>query len=184
MEVPQKLQAQIICGPLFCALPGLPAWTWFCRVQSMARLNLSYGFWYTSAFPGDLHFTGSKVFRTQKWIVFAAVFANNLSDSCSFHGGEFYLWSIHLERKKVLTDAEYDILDELYFVTPYETLRVETGYDEGDLKSNLIRLVEEGLVKVYLSMDEEAEDSVDMEKLFRSYYYLASKKGLFAHNSK
>ncbi len=83
-----------------------------------------------------------------------------------------------------MTDAEYDILDELYFVTPYEHLKQESGYSDDELKINLIKLVKEGMVKVYLSMDEEAVEEVDLGSAFDSYYYLASKKGLFAHNSR
>lgn len=84
-----------------------------------------------------------------------------------------------------MTDIEYDILDELYFVTPFETLKEESGFTNEDLKKNLINLVNNGLVKVFFSMEEEAEDqAIDMEEKFETYYYLASKKGLFEHNSR
>ncbi len=84
-----------------------------------------------------------------------------------------------------MTDIEYDIIDELYFVTPYKTLLEESGYDDLTLKKNLIELIEKGFIKVYMKMDEEIEmHNLDMENSFQSYYYLASKKGLFEHNSR
>lgn len=84
-----------------------------------------------------------------------------------------------------MTDKEYDILDELYFVTPFSLLADETGLDKSVLKSNLNNLVNKGFVRVYVSMDEEANEAdLDMEKNFNKYYYLASKKGLFEHNSR
>ena len=82
-----------------------------------------------------------------------------------------------------MTDAEYDIIDELYFVTSYASLKEESGYSDEELLVNLISLVNKGLVKVYASMDEElGSDRVDLKNEFKSYSYLASKKGLFEHN--
>ena len=90
-----------------------------------------------------------------------------------------------MERKKVLTEIEYNILDELYFVTSYGNLKEESGYDDNQLRLNLIELIKKGFVKVYRKMDEEIEeDNLDMENSFDSYLYLASKKGLFEHNSR
>ena len=84
-----------------------------------------------------------------------------------------------------MKDEEYDILDELYFVTPYTVLAKETNLSKEDLKSHLVNLINKGFVKVYLSMDEEVEKSeIDMNERFENYYYLASKKGLFEHNSR
>jgi len=70
-------------------------------------------------------------------------------------------------------------------VTPYNELKSETGFGDEKIKTNLINLISNGLVKVYLSMDEELEpQNIDMEKSYSSYSYLASKKGLFEHNQK
>ena len=84
-----------------------------------------------------------------------------------------------------MTDIEYDILDELYFVTPYSELQEQTGFEDGELKLNLSSLIKGGLVKVYRTIDEELEsEEAGLSDNYRSYYYLASKKGLFEHNQR
>lgn len=85
-----------------------------------------------------------------------------------------------------MTDSEYIILDELYFVTSYANLRESTELSDEILKENIIRLVDLGWVKVYLSPDEVAEEIsvADLGQNYASYSYLASKKGLLAHNAK
>lgn len=84
-----------------------------------------------------------------------------------------------------MTDAEFDVLDELYFVQPYEHLQSELDLDEGELKDTLIGLSEKGWIKCYTSMDEEVFDQdLDLENNYQRYLYLASKKGLMAHNGR
>lgn len=84
-----------------------------------------------------------------------------------------------------MNDKEYDILDELYFVTPFSVLAEETDLTKDVLKSTLNNLITKGFIRVYVSMNEEVNESeLDMEEKFDSYYYLASKKGLFEHNSR
>ncbi|MEM0938583.1 MAG: hypothetical protein AAF600_01905 [Bacteroidota bacterium] len=84
-----------------------------------------------------------------------------------------------------MTEIEYNILDQLYFVTSYQTLKEESGYSHDQLKFNLIEMIKNGFVKVYDEIDQELEqDRLDMQNSFQSYYYLASKKGLFEHNSR
>lgn len=132
-----------------------------------------------------LRFSGSAIFGTQKRSFITINYPNNLSFSCPFHGCEFYIWTVYLERAQVLSEDEYDILDELYFVTPYVVIKEETGFSDDILKLNLINLIDKGFIKVYVSVDEEAEKTaIDMEHRFDQYYYLASKKGLFEHNSR
>ncbi|MEO9871325.1 hypothetical protein [Ekhidna sp.] len=83
-----------------------------------------------------------------------------------------------------MTDEEFDILDELYFVTTYMNLKEATEFSDEQLKVNLINLAQKGWVRIYKSVDEESEiDQLDFEKNFERYFYLASKKGLFEHNS-
>ena len=82
-----------------------------------------------------------------------------------------------------MTDIEYDIIDELYFVTPYSELKDQTGLEGDELKDNLSHLIQEGLVRIYKSMDQEIEFSqIDFENSYEKYFYLATKKGLFEHN--
>ncbi|MEM6735912.1 MAG: hypothetical protein AAGC64_07775 [Bacteroidota bacterium] len=84
-----------------------------------------------------------------------------------------------------MTEIEYNILDQLYFVTSYQKLREELGYSHDQLKFNLREMIKNGLVRVYNEIDQELEqDKLDMQHSFQSYYYLASKKGLFEHNSR
>ncbi len=84
-----------------------------------------------------------------------------------------------------MTDAEFDVLDELYFVQPYEHLQSELDLDESELKDTLIGLSEKGWIKCYTSMDEEVFDQdLDLENNYQRYLYLASKKGLMAHNGR
>ena len=48
-----------------------------------------------------------------------------------------------------MTDADYDLLDELYFVTPFRTLLEKTGLPAAELEAQLRRLLEQGLVRSY-----------------------------------
>ncbi len=83
-----------------------------------------------------------------------------------------------------MTDEEFDIIDELYFVTAYSDLKEATTLSDDVLKANLIRMARQGWIRIYKSVDEESEmDLLDMENDFKSYFYLASKKGLFQHNT-
>lgn len=82
-----------------------------------------------------------------------------------------------------MTDTEFDVLDELYFVQSYEYLQEELGFDDEELKNTLIGLSEKGWIKCYSDMDVEVfEQDLDLEKNYQRYFYLASKKGLMVHN--
>lgn len=83
-----------------------------------------------------------------------------------------------------MTEEEFDIIDELYFVTAYSDLKEATELPDDKLKNNLINMAKRGWVRVYKNVDEESElEQLDFENNFQSYFYLASKKGLFKHNS-
>lgn len=83
-----------------------------------------------------------------------------------------------------MTDLEFDVLDELYFLQPYSYLLKTMKMDEQEVKSTLKVLLEKGWVKCYKSPSEEMDpDQVDFENCFAKYHYLASKAGLLAHNS-
>lgn len=82
-----------------------------------------------------------------------------------------------------MSDLEFDILDELYFVTPYTELLKQTRIAEEVLFEGLQALFEKGWVKCFSSVSEELDsDQVDLPRHFRQYCYLASKEGLLAHN--
>ncbi|MES2388485.1 MAG: hypothetical protein V4543_10825 [Bacteroidota bacterium] len=79
-----------------------------------------------------------------------------------------------------MTDEEYDLLDELYFVIDFVLLKRATGLDDKVLIERLQNLVEKGWVRAFVSpggADAENPDSV----IYPSLYYLASKDGLLAH---
>ena len=82
-----------------------------------------------------------------------------------------------------MTDIEYDIINEIYFITQYSLLKEESSYSDEELRDSLIGLAKKGWIRVYASVDEESEiDIADLESNYQSYFYLAAKKGLFEHN--
>ncbi len=84
-----------------------------------------------------------------------------------------------------MTDQEYDVLDELYFVVPFSHLRQELKMEEEALKDILQSLFRKGWIKCFLNASEEAVSSeVDLERQYHQYFYLASKAGLLAHNGR
>jgi hypothetical protein len=83
-----------------------------------------------------------------------------------------------------MSDLEYDVLDELYFVQSYTQLRDTLRWDDLMLKTTLESLLRKDWIRCYSSpTDELLGNEIDLETRFHSYYYLASKTGLFAHNS-
>ena len=84
----------------------------------------------------------------------------------------------------VMTDTEYNILDQLYFVSSFSRLLSELDMPEGDLKTELANLIDKDWVKVLdKNADTEIQDKALWEKEFKNLQYLATKKGLFAHNT-
>jgi hypothetical protein len=83
-----------------------------------------------------------------------------------------------------MTDIEFDLLDQLYFVQTFAELGRELQLPEQELTDLLISMVERGWVKV---MDKQTdEEIVDMDiwiKNSSAFFYLATKKGLLAHNT-
>lgn len=83
-----------------------------------------------------------------------------------------------------MSDLEFDILDELYFLITYDTLKERLTLDENDLKEGLAKLVNKEWVRCYHDVDKQVDpEAVNFDKEYQQYYYLATKKGLFAHNS-
>ena len=83
-----------------------------------------------------------------------------------------------------MTEIEFDVLDELYFLQTYEYLIKTLKLDDTSLKETLLVLLERGWVKCYSTPNDETEfDSSAFEKEYWNYHYLASKAGLLAHNS-
>ena len=83
-----------------------------------------------------------------------------------------------------MSDLEYDLLDELYFIQSYHQIKKTLDWEDDTLKNTLNQLFQKGWLKCYLSPNEELfGKEIDLATGYRSYFYLASKEGLFAHNS-
>ncbi len=83
-----------------------------------------------------------------------------------------------------MTEKQFDVLDELYFVQSFKDLMQLTALKENELKSCLRELIIKGWVKCLDHSNMEAIlDQPDMESNFQNYYYLATKAGLLAHNT-
>ncbi len=82
-----------------------------------------------------------------------------------------------------MSDAEFDLLDELYFVQPYQYLKETLAWEENLLLATLSDLYQQGMIKCLQSPDEERFDQVDVVGEGKDLYFLATKKGLMAHNA-
>ncbi|MEQ8471662.1 MAG: hypothetical protein RIC35_10765 [Marinoscillum sp.] len=83
-----------------------------------------------------------------------------------------------------MTDDEFEVLDELYFVTPFEQLLEETNMDSIKLVQILNSIYLKGWVKIMETVDDEVpKEKLDLENKAGSYFFLATKEGLLAHNS-
>lgn len=85
-----------------------------------------------------------------------------------------------------MTDAEFDILDELYFVASFNDLQQRTGLPAAALEQGLRRLLEQGLVRCYWpDPDTElAYEPTSFGALRQDCFFLASKEGLLQHNTR
>jgi len=84
-----------------------------------------------------------------------------------------------------MTDKEFDILDELYFVTSFVELLAKFDISKEELKLNLLQMIENGWVNYYQDLDGAANPTIALNsKHIVDLFFLASKQGLFAHNSK
>jgi hypothetical protein len=85
-----------------------------------------------------------------------------------------------------MTEIEYEIIDELYFVTSFSDIAQALHLPEADLCLNLKNLVKRSYVKAYYpDPDTEVEwDNDEFDRECRHYFFLATKAGLIAHNSR
>lgn len=84
-----------------------------------------------------------------------------------------------------MTDTEFAILDELYFVTSYKDLRSTISLTDEELCQGLQALLQKGYIRIlYPDQDTEQEyDATQFGKHCHDYFYLATKAGLVVHNS-
>lgn len=84
-----------------------------------------------------------------------------------------------------MTDQEFDILDELYFLTGFKELEETCGVSGENIVRLLWQLIDKGWVNCYKNYDQEFEPGKEeFTRNFANYHYLASKKGLLAHNAR
>lgn len=84
-----------------------------------------------------------------------------------------------------MSDQEFDVLDELYFVHSFQEVQEATGLKPNDLKLVLQELLEKGWVRCMEARDGEGSaGKIDFQKNYQNYFYLATKAGLLAHNSR
>lgn len=83
-----------------------------------------------------------------------------------------------------MDDLEFDILDELYFVQPFQYIKEELVLEEEVLKEALAKLLNKGWVKCLRKASDEvvAYETSLFEQNYKEYLYLATKEGLLAHN--
>ncbi|WP_258103378.1 hypothetical protein [Marinoscillum sp. MHG1-6] len=82
-----------------------------------------------------------------------------------------------------MTDDEFNVLDELYFVISFDQLLDQVDYDELQLLEILKKLQSQGWVRCHKTVDEEWEISDLTNQQLKHSYFLATKTGLLAHNS-
>lgn len=82
-----------------------------------------------------------------------------------------------------MNDKEFDLLDELYFVQGYDYLQETLGWEDEELMETLTSLYQKGMIKCLVGPDEERFDQVDIFKEGKDLFFLATKKGLMAHNT-
>ena len=82
-----------------------------------------------------------------------------------------------------MSDEEFDLLDELYFVQPFDHLRSELGWEDELILKTLDSLYKKGMIKCLAQPDEERFDAVNILREGKELFFLATKKGLMAHNT-
>ena len=83
-----------------------------------------------------------------------------------------------------MTDQEFELLDELYFVISYQELKKNLAWDSNVLESNIKALVQKSWIKIMRNQDVEIEDKLALELTnFEACYFLATKEGLMKHNT-
>ena len=84
-----------------------------------------------------------------------------------------------------MTDNEFDVLDELYFVVSFPDLRSTLSLTDDELCEALQSLIRRGYVRIlYPDQDTELEyDEATFGQHCQDYYFLATKAGLVVHNS-
>jgi hypothetical protein len=96
-----------------------------------------------------------------------------------------------MERKKSLqmnlSELEYDILDECYFINSYEEIWLAVQCDKEEFKKIILSLLDRELIQQLLynekhnDYDKQEEYNRDMIEAAK---YVITKKGLMLHNGR
>lgn len=84
-----------------------------------------------------------------------------------------------------MSNNEFDILDELYFVTSFPDLRSTLSLSDQELCDALQSLIRQGYVRIlYPDQDTEHDyDEATFSRHCQDFFFLATKAGLVVHNS-
>lgn len=84
-----------------------------------------------------------------------------------------------------MTSDEFDLLDELYFVTSFNELKRTLDWTEERLYKSLYSLLAKDWLKcMNVKSQELSTREIDLKNAFREYHYLATKQGLLAHKGR
>lgn len=83
-----------------------------------------------------------------------------------------------------MTDTEFVVLDELYFVQSFAELQQETALEAAVLGKVLSGMHRKGWINFMKNRSGEQQEEKDFPVNYEQYFFLASKAGLLAHNSK
>jgi hypothetical protein len=82
-----------------------------------------------------------------------------------------------------MSEHEFLVLDELYFVISFQELMDNLEIPESEVVSTLKVLHGKGWLRCYTPNGEQVdEEKTDLDRSFSNYHYLATKAGLKAHN--
>ncbi|WP_375583422.1 hypothetical protein [Cyclobacterium xiamenense] len=82
-----------------------------------------------------------------------------------------------------MTDDEFDLLDELYFLQSYDYLKKKLGWEDERLLVTLDLLLKKAWIKCYSSPEEELFTPPALNESGKELHYLATKQGLLRHNT-
>lgn len=83
-----------------------------------------------------------------------------------------------------MTDSEFDLLDELYFVIHFDEVFKKLNWEKDVLIKELFNLLEKKWIKILNPKSMLEITTPPDTKEYAQCCFLATKKGLMAHNSK
>jgi len=84
-----------------------------------------------------------------------------------------------------MTDYEFDLLEELYFIRSYSDLSTSLGWANHLLIAQLHNLYMKGWLRCVALIDGDTPpENPDILNFATEYHYVASKEGLMQHNTR